>query len=153
MQVLWFCRGRSLNGVWGRGVRGWGGSWSWALNTALDFNTEAESIQDRNKNKHERTGQPKEKQEFQVEFDLWYVGIWRKKNECKHRLPQDVRGSWVLCEGVCAEFRWQLEQHRIRTRFFCLFFVRKIFNNMLRSSSTTSMEKPESCQSFIIITP
>lgn len=48
---------------------------SWALNSILDFNPETESIQDRNKNKDERAGQPKEKQEFQVEFDAQYVGI------------------------------------------------------------------------------
>lgn len=47
---------------------------SWALNSILDFNPETESIQGRNKNKDERAGQPK--QEFQVEFDARYVGIW-----------------------------------------------------------------------------
>ena len=61
--------------------QGWGFgevSQSWALNSILDFNPETESIQDRNKNKDERAGQPKEMQEFQVEFDVRYVGIWRK---------------------------------------------------------------------------
>lgn len=71
-------------------------SQSWALNSALDFNREAESIQDGNKSKCERIGQHKEKQEFQVEFDLWYIEIWSEKNECSHRLPQNFRGSEVL---------------------------------------------------------
>lgn len=67
-----------------------------ALNSALDSNREAEIIQDGNKNKYEGAGQHKEKQEFQVEFGLWYIGIWREKNECSHRLPQNFGGSKVL---------------------------------------------------------
>lgn len=63
--------------VWGVGED----SYSWPLNSALDFDREVESIQDRNKNKYERTGQPKEKQDCQVESDLCYVGIWNEKNE------------------------------------------------------------------------
>lgn len=45
-------------------------SQSWALSSASDFNREAGSIQDGNKNGYERTGQPKQRQERQVEFDI-----------------------------------------------------------------------------------
>lgn len=81
----------SLNRVWGTGVRK-----GRALNSPLGFNREAESIQDRNKNNSERTGSPKEEQECQVEFDIWYVGVWSEKSEY-NRQPQGFTGSWVLC--------------------------------------------------------
>ena len=74
-------------------MRGWGGSWSWALNSALDFNTEAESIQTGTKTSMREQSSPRKSKSFKwsLTYDMW--GFGERKMSVKHRLPQDVRGS------------------------------------------------------------